>query len=44
MRGFTFAPNAIIETLKLKRPIYRETTNYGHFGKAWLPWEQPAIA
>jgi S-adenosylmethionine synthetase len=44
VRGFTFAPNAIIETLNLKRPIYRETTNYGHFGKAWLPWEQPATA
>ncbi len=44
MRGFTVAPNAIIETLNLKRPIYRETIKYGHFGKAWLPWAQPATA
>jgi S-adenosylmethionine synthetase len=44
VRGFSFTPNAIIETLNLKRPIYRETTNYGHFGKPSLPWEQPATA
>ncbi len=30
---FCFKPAAIIETLKLKRPIYSKTTNYGHFGK-----------
>lgn len=30
---FSFKPAAIIETLKLKRPIYSKTTNYGHFGK-----------
>jgi S-adenosylmethionine synthetase len=34
-----FRPAAIIETLDLLRPIYRSTTNYGHFGKAGLPWE-----
>jgi S-adenosylmethionine synthetase len=22
------------------RPIYRQTTNYGHFGRAGLPWEK----
>jgi S-adenosylmethionine synthetase len=22
------------------RPIYRATTNYGHFGKKGLPWEE----
>jgi S-adenosylmethionine synthetase len=37
---FDFQPNAIIERLSLLRPIYRETTNYGHFGRAGLPWEQ----
>ncbi|HET7458447.1 MAG TPA: methionine adenosyltransferase domain-containing protein, partial [Gemmatimonadaceae bacterium] len=37
--GFDFRPRAIIERLDLRRPIYRETTNYGHFGKAGLPWE-----
>ncbi|HJR68236.1 MAG TPA: methionine adenosyltransferase domain-containing protein [Gemmatimonadaceae bacterium] len=36
---FDFRPNAIIERLSLRRPIYRETTNYGHFGRPGLPWE-----
>ena len=30
----------IIETLDLRRPIYRQTSAYGHFGKPDLPWEQ----
>ena len=38
--NFDFTPNAIIERLDLRRPIYRDTTNYGHFGRAGLPWEQ----
>jgi S-adenosylmethionine synthetase len=38
-RNFDFRPAAIIEKLDLLRPIYRQTTNYGHFGKAGLPWE-----
>jgi S-adenosylmethionine synthetase len=37
--AFDFRPRAIIERLELLRPIYRETTNYGHFGKPGLPWE-----
>jgi S-adenosylmethionine synthetase len=37
---FGFKPADIIKQLNLLRPIYRETTNYGHFGKADLPWEQ----
>jgi S-adenosylmethionine synthetase len=37
--NFDFRPAAIIETLQLLRPIYRQTTNYGHFGKPGLPWE-----
>lgn len=40
VRGnFDFRPRAIIERLDLLRPIYRSTTNYGHFGKPELPWE-----
>jgi len=39
-RVFSFKPANIVEQLNLKRPIYRSTTNYGHFGKADLPWEQ----
>ncbi len=37
---FDFRPAAMIERLNLLRPIYRQTTNYGHFGKPELPWEQ----
>ena len=36
---FGFKPAQIISQLDLLRPIYRRTTNYGHFGKAGLPWE-----
>jgi len=36
---FDFRPAAIIERLDLLRPIYRQTTNYGHFGRPGLPWE-----
>jgi S-adenosylmethionine synthetase len=39
VRRFDFRPAAIIERLDLLRPIYRETTNYGHFGRPGLPWE-----
>ena len=37
---FDLTPNGIIKYLDLKKPIYRKTTNYGHFGKPDLPWEQ----
>jgi S-adenosylmethionine synthetase len=40
VKKFDFRPRAIIEQLDLLRPFYRTTTNYGHFGKAELPWEQ----
>jgi S-adenosylmethionine synthetase len=36
---FDFRPAAIIERLDLLRPIFGQTTNYGHFGKPELPWE-----
>jgi S-adenosylmethionine synthetase len=39
MNSFDFRPRAIIDTLDLLRPIYRTTTNYGHFGRPGLPWE-----
>jgi S-adenosylmethionine synthetase len=39
VRTFDFRPGAIIEQLALLRPIYRSTTNYGHFGKSGLSWE-----
>jgi S-adenosylmethionine synthetase len=43
-RVFSFKPADIVKQLNLLRPIYRETTNYGHFGKAGLPWESTAKA
>jgi S-adenosylmethionine synthetase len=33
-------PKGIIDRFELFRPIYSSTTNYGHFGKANLPWEK----
>ncbi len=38
--NFKLTPRGIIESLDLRRPIYKKTTNYGHFGKKDLPWEQ----
>ena len=38
--NFDFRPAAIIQSLDLLRPIYRSTTNYGHFGRPGLPWEK----
>ena len=37
---FSFKPADIVCQLKLLRPIYKKTTNYGHFTKSDLPWEQ----
>ncbi len=38
---FDFRPAVIIQRLKLRRPIYRATAAYGHFGRADIdaPWE-----
>ena len=41
---FSFKPADIVNELNLLRPIYRQTTNYGHFGKTGLPWEQTSKA
>lgn len=37
---FSFKPADIVKQLDLLRPIYRESTNYGHLGKPGMPWEQ----
>ena len=37
---FDLTPTGIINYLDLKKPIYRQTTNYGHFGKENLTWEK----
>lgn len=33
-------PKGIIDRFEMFRPIYSSTTNYGHFGKSYLPWEK----
>ena len=37
---FDLTPRGIINYLQLQKPIYKKTTNYGHFGKNNLPWEK----
>lgn len=46
LSSFDFRPQAIIERLKLREPIFQQTAAYGHFGKAGLPWEEvlPSLA
>ncbi len=39
--NFDFRPANIVAELDLLKPLYKGTTNYGHFGKADLPWEKP---
>ena len=41
---FSFKPADIVSQLDLLRPIYRSTTNYGHFAKDNLPWENTSKA
>jgi len=37
---FDMTPAGINKTLDLKRPIYRKTACYGHFGRPEFPWEK----
>ncbi len=39
---FDLRPGAIIRDLELRRPLYRQTAAYGHFGRndLNLPWEE----
>ena len=41
---FSFKPADIIRQLDLLKPLYRKTTNYGHFTKPDLPWESTSKA
>ena len=43
-RVFDMRPAAIIERLDLRRPIYRATAAYGHFGRGDFSWEQTDYA
>ena len=39
-KEFDLRPYSIIKTLKLRAPIFSQTSAYGHFGKEYLPWER----
>ena len=39
-KTFDLTPRGIINYLDLQKPIYRKTTNYGHFSKEALSWER----
>jgi S-adenosylmethionine synthetase len=39
-KTFDLSPAGIIKTLDLRRPIYRKTAAYGHFGRSDFPWEK----
>jgi len=39
-RNFRLNPKGIIDSLDLRRPIYRRTAAYGHFGRIEFPWEK----
>jgi S-adenosylmethionine synthetase len=38
--NFKLTPREIIETLELRRPIYKATAAYGHFGRSEFSWER----
>lgn len=40
LKAFSFKPADMERVLGLRRPIFTRSTNYGHFTKADLPWEQ----
>jgi S-adenosylmethionine synthetase len=39
-KQFDFRPKAIIEKLDLRKPVFKKTAAYGHFGKPGLTWEE----
>ncbi len=39
--NFDLRPGLIVKQLKLKEPIYQQTSSYGHFGRPEFTWEQP---
>jgi S-adenosylmethionine synthetase len=45
-KRFDLTPKGIIETLDLRRPIYRKTAAFGHFGRSEpeFTWENPSFA
>ncbi len=45
-KHFDLTPRGIVESLDLKRPIYRATSYHGHFGREdqGFPWEETRVA
>ena len=41
-KNFDLSPGGVIKALQLRRPFYKYTTNYGHFGKK--PWLRPSAS
>jgi S-adenosylmethionine synthetase len=41
---FDLTPIGIIEELDLRKPIFKQTAAYGHFGKNWFSWEKTGKA
>lgn len=41
---FNLTPKGIIDALDLRKPIYRQTAAYGHFGRAEFSWEMTNFA
>jgi S-adenosylmethionine synthetase len=41
---FKLTPKGIIETLKLRAPVFRKTAAYGHFGRSGFAWEKTDMA
>ena len=39
-KEFDLRPAAIIDTLALRRPVYAQTSAYGHFGREEFAWER----
>lgn len=39
-KEFDCTPAGIVKRFDLKRPMYRQTAAYGHFGRPEFPWEQ----
>lgn len=40
VKEFDFRPYSIIEKLDLRKPVYKKTSNYGHFGNGEFSWEK----
>jgi len=40
-KNFDLRPGKIVQELDLKKPIYAETSSYGHFGREQFSWEKP---